>query len=231
MLLRAGGAGTGGPGADTGAGTAAAGPATLHLVRHGESLWNRLGRIQGQSPLAPGLTARGWSQASAVAALLERRLAGDSRVRVVSSDLVRAHETARVIACRLGLPLGTSTSLREQRFGALEGLPLDSTVGEMPAREVVASLWGEVERRPPGGGESVLELSARATTAIRQLMSAGGAVVVVAHGGFIRAVLSDLLAVPGGRAGGVEPPVGNASLTTLVLEPGGSLVVNEPQSA
>jgi probable phosphoglycerate mutase len=173
---------------------------SVHLVRHGESAWNRLGRIQGQSPLAGGLTARGWVQASAVAGFLERLLAPTlafEGARVVSSDLVRARQTAAVIACRLGCSVDLHRGLREQRLGRLEGRLSAAPFGDMLARDVVEALWRDRDARPPGDGESVADLAARAAAAIGELAGAAGAspLVLVAHGGVIRS-LCTLLSEP-----------------------------------
>lgn len=70
------------------------GASTLWLVRHGESGWNVAGRIQGQSPAAPGLTATGREQASHAALELARRA---PRIPlIVASDLTRTTETSEI---------------------------------------------------------------------------------------------------------------------------------------
>jgi probable phosphoglycerate mutase len=199
----------------------------VHLVRHGESSWNRLGLIQGQSPLAGGLTARGWVQASAVAAGLERSLAPALARRdavVVASDLVRARQTAAVIACRLGAPLRLHEGLREQRLGRLEGHASDAVLDGAVVRDVVASLWSDWCRRPPGLGETVSELSERAARAVAELAAgaAVGELVLVAHGGLIHSLLART-AARDGRGTVALPPVPNAALTTFLVHPDGSL--------
>jgi len=76
----------------------------LWLVRHGQSGWNVVGRIQGQSPQAPGLTETGREQAAQAAQVLAGQAPGATLV--VASDLTRAAQTAGIIADLLGLPLG-----------------------------------------------------------------------------------------------------------------------------
>src|SRR5918995_6148846 len=104
------------------------------LARHGETDWNLERRWQGHSDRP--LNETGLAQAEELA----EELAGEPIAAVYSSDLVRAHETARIVAHRLGLDVVAVPGLRERRFGSWEGL-----------QDV------EVERRfprlhgPPGG--------------------------------------------------------------------------------
>ena len=88
----------------------------LFLFRHGETDWNREGRLQGHTDTP--LNATGLAQAEALAETLRpHRLDA-----VVSSDLMRAWTTARIVAGALGLPLLADPGLRETNVGAAEGL-------------------------------------------------------------------------------------------------------------
>jgi probable phosphoglycerate mutase len=86
------------------------------LIRHGETLWNQQGRMQGQhdSPLTP----LGLQQARQLA----RRLKTVSFSALYSSDLGRAHQTARCIADATGHEIVADSGLRERSFGIFEGL-------------------------------------------------------------------------------------------------------------
>ena len=86
------------------------------LVRHGETLWNQQGRMQGHhdSPLTP----TGLHQARR----LGRRLAQVEFAALYSSDLGRAHQTARCIADHTGHDIIADRGLRERSFGIFEGL-------------------------------------------------------------------------------------------------------------
>jgi broad specificity phosphatase PhoE len=90
--------------------------AGIHLVRHGQSTWNAVRRIQGQTAHVP-LTALGHQQARQVAT----RLAGCGARAVFSSDLRRAVQTAVPVAERLGLLVTLEPDLRERSLGDLEG--------------------------------------------------------------------------------------------------------------
>ena len=89
----------------------------LYLVRHGESVWNREGIVQGQA--GPGLTDRGHDQARHLAAWLGDEV--DHDVAFVSSDLDRCRETAAPFAAALDREPVTHTDLRERHFGSWQG--------------------------------------------------------------------------------------------------------------
>ena len=98
----------------------------LLLIRHGETLWNQQRRMQGQndSPLTP----TGLEQARKLA----RRLKDVAFSALYSSDLRRAHETARCIADATGHEVIADRGLRERSFGIFEGLTNDEIRARHP---------------------------------------------------------------------------------------------------
>ncbi len=187
----------------------------LHLVRHGESTWNLAGRIQGQSAQAGGLTSAGRAQAHRTAELLADR--STRPVAIIASDLVRARETAEIIAERLGLPLEFDDQLREQQLGELEGQRLDSPFGGDPtAQDSVDRLWREPFRRP-AGGESIADMYGRVHRALGRHAAErpGVEIVLVTHGGPVRMASAAEPATPGVAV----PRVGvdNASVTSITI--------------
>ena len=130
-------------------------PLTLLFVRHGQTEWNAAGRMQGQTPHVP-LTDLGHAQAAGAA----RELAALGPGALVSSDLLRARQTAEHCARATGLAVATSPALREQGYGVLEG---------RPSRE----LWDVVDWTDPHwaaeGGESLAQLYARVEAYLREL--------------------------------------------------------------
>lgn len=85
-------------------------------VRHGETEWNRLRKIQGQTDIP--LNETGKQQA----ALAADRLVHETWDGIYASDLARARQTAEIISDRLGVKiLGLDARLRERGFGSLEG--------------------------------------------------------------------------------------------------------------
>ncbi|MDB5077361.1 MAG: Phosphoglycerate mutase, partial [Chloroflexi bacterium] len=154
------------------------------LVRHGESVWNRAGLIQGQAPAAPGLTPRGREQAAAAAAAL----ASSGAELVIASGLCRAFETATIIAERLALPVVVDDRLQERSLGAAEGQP------EADFREpVLGLLQGSVfdPDRAPNGAESIRELCGRVGGFLQELAGrTAPPAVLVTHGDVIAAALA-----------------------------------------
>lgn len=150
-------------------------PFQLHLVRHGQSTWNVEGRLQGQTP-HPELTDLGRAQAQAAADLLAERITGT--VAVVSSDLVRARQSADIIAATLGVAVVDDPDLREQSVGDLEGR-LTSALEATPAAEGDTHL-SEVRW---GGGESLEDVHLRLAAPVARALSAThDHVVWVTHG-------------------------------------------------
>ncbi len=167
----------------------------LLLLRHAESEWNALGLWQGQAD--PSLSTRGRAQAlRAAAALSEQGAAFD---QVVSSDLRRAAETADLLRRALGVPGGVKldVGLREFDVGRWSGLTRVEIEARWPGQlEAVAS--GAVPGPP--GGETNLAFRERAVLAVQTLAASEGRLLVVAHGGVIRAIAA-AAAVELGRIG------------------------------
>nr|XP_043616847.1 phosphoglycerate mutase-like protein 4 [Erigeron canadensis] len=180
------------------------------VVRHGETEWNAERRIQGHLDI--DLNDVGRQQAVAVA----ERLAGESKISAIySSDLKRALETAETIASRCGmLQVTQDPNLRERHLGALQGLVYsDAPKIKTKAYEALQSHGMDVEI--PGGGESLNQLYERCTTALQTIASKhrGERVVVVTHGGVIRALHQRASTGKGHRAGRIL----NVSVNVLHL--------------
>jgi broad specificity phosphatase PhoE len=147
----------------------------LILVRHGESSGNR-DRIYATSPHDLPLTELGYRQAREAARRIEQLFRPEL---VVTSAYLRAHETARVIAGALGLPLEVEPNLHEREFGAHRGRPYDSFLTEPDYDPQRPWSW------KPQGGESFEEVQARVGPILDRLAAAHPKrdVVVVSHGG------------------------------------------------
>lgn len=151
----------------------------LILVRHGETEWNRAGRMQGHddSPL----TANGRAQAQAVA----RRLAGMSCSALYHSDLGRTRDTANAIATATGLAPHADPRLRERALGIFQGLTRNQ-IRERHADDFDAYIAREPDFVIPDG-ESLRQLSRRVVACLDALAceAAGGVIVAVTHGGVL----------------------------------------------
>jgi broad specificity phosphatase PhoE len=179
----------------------------LWFVRHGESTWNAAGLVQGQA-CGPVLTAKGRREAARVAESL-----GDVTITAIhTSDLGRALETATIVGRALGIPLQSTSLLRERNFGVAQGRPLSELASA--ASGIEGDRVVDADARPPEG-ESLREMYERVGAFISELEQRApeGDVLVVTHGGVIRIAQAYCAGV------GVEAmtwgPVPNASVWGL----------------
>lgn len=172
----------------------------LFLVRHGETDWNREGRLQGSKDIP--LNELGREQAAEAAGRLRNLVQGYEGLDFVASPMERARETMEILRYRLGLPpkgYRIDERLRELTFGAWEGF----TWREVRKSERELALarerdkWGFV----PPEGESYRMLAERIRPVLEGLT---GATVMVSHGGVARAVLALVGAVAPGEAAMVD---------------------------
>ena len=161
----------------------------LYLVRHGQSEWNRIGRIQGRSE-SP-LTALGREQAVALGGML-RAVLPDPGIDIVASPLSRAFETATIIAGELGRAAGDVSAderINDFDVGVLAGYPgWDAVAADHP--ELARLRLEDPIRFHPPGGESGADVLARARDFLAAREAAGRDTLAVCHGvvnKFIRA--------------------------------------------
>lgn len=148
----------------------------LIVIRHGQTVWNSERRMQGHTDTA--LSPLGRAQAQALAARMQ-----DMRFdHLYSSDLSRAHDTARAIAALTGHAIRIDRRLRERGFGIFEGLNREEMEARYPAE------YERFRDRDPDyavpGGESPRAFYERSLACFRELVERhrGGRVVAVAHG-------------------------------------------------
>jgi glucosyl-3-phosphoglycerate phosphatase len=178
---------------------------SITLVRHARSEANDAEIWQGQGDAA--LSPAGRDQAVSVG----KRLAKRNFDVVISSDLIRAHETALAT----GHEVETDPMLREMDLGAWEGRTFKEVAENHPdllqaIRSGEAIRFGET-------GESIQEFEDRAQAALESIVArvGSGSVLVVTHGGLIDAVVGRLLGRPGRRT---FPIVTNTALTEIRYE-------------
>ena len=180
------------------------------MIRHGQSTWNAIGRSQGQAPVP--LSTLGHRQAAQTA----QAVVQDGPIEAVyCSDLVRCRQTVAPLADVVGLPVHYDVRLREVDVGTWQGL-----------------VWAEREAFDPDnyaayianpmhvsfpGGESLHDMQVRVVAALKDILIAHptGHVVIVTHGGPIRAALRHFGLWPYEFWAEDAPPVYNASRTVL----------------
>lgn len=196
----------------------------LHLVRHGESLWNLEGRYQGQSD--SGLTDTGRRQAKEFAASFAA--VSPTPDVVVSSDLPRVRDTAAEYAELIGAEVRVDPALREMHVGDWAGRTLEEAEAEHP--ELVAAVAAGADLARGVGGETFSETRERVVAAldrvIAELAERGGnrVAVIFTSGNPIRLASAHMLGLPSPG----HMPLGapdNCSLTTFRLRDGRSEVV------
>ncbi len=167
----------------------------FYLVRHGQTDWNKEGRIQGTTDIPLNETGR--IQAKHLAEKLkEKNESGNfSKTKidaVYTSPLIRAFETADILAKEEKLPLRRLFELRERDFGEWEGKNWRQVEEDNPGE------YHQWRDQPmvgiPTGGESRASCEDRSARAINRILEeTAGDAVIVAHGGIIVFLMNYLL--------------------------------------
>jgi len=167
---------------------------TLILVRHGESEWNRAGRIQGQ--INSPLTDLGINQAKAIRDYLSGILI-NQELEIYTSPLDRALQTAEIIAQGIEYPsrkIIIEERLNDFNVGEISGTFGWDKVAEIFPEQAQLRLQDPM-RFHPSGGESGAEFEARLRSLLEDLMDDGTLKLMVSHGivnKFIRGILKNL---------------------------------------
>jgi broad specificity phosphatase PhoE len=165
----------------------------LILLRHGETEWNVEGRYQGQ---------------------LDSALARHRPAALYSSDLGRAHETARACADAAGLAVVLDARLREQHLGRWQGLLQSEIQEKFPAE--FQRLKGDPDFEAPSG-ESARQCATRILTCLEEIAGRHPVeqIAVVTHGGAASVLLRHTLGIPLGAPRRFERP--NASWNVFLF--------------
>lgn len=157
------------------------------LLRHGRTEWNATGRFQGQMDSPLDVIGRAQAKAAAVAV---SPMQPDA---IVTSDLMRAADTAAELAAESGVEAVDDERLREIYLGSWQGLTRAEAREQFP-EEYARWQTGEDARR--GGGETYAEVGARAAACVvdwLDRLGPGSLLVAVTHGGTARATIGTLL--------------------------------------
>jgi 2,3-bisphosphoglycerate-dependent phosphoglycerate mutase len=181
----------------------------LILVRHGETDWNRELRFQGHVDVA--LNAIGHEQARRLAA----RLAGEPARHLYVSDLIRAQQTAHPVAQQLQLRSVVDPALREQSFGAVDGMRVDDIKAQHPQAWEAWLRFHEDYCMP--GGETMREFHSRVMSAVRRIAAdhPDATVVIVTHGGVLDMIYRTARSLPLG--GPRQSDIPNAGVSRVAV--------------
>jgi probable phosphoglycerate mutase len=185
-------------------------PRVLYIVRHGATDWNQSKCIQGQ--LDTPLNGAGRSQA----ALAAKRLAALGATALYSSDLLRAYETAQIIAQAVDLPIIQKPGLREMHFGAWQGLTVDQICERDP--DLYAARRERPHDVPPPGGEVWRLFYQRSVKSIHDILHATDAerVIITTHSGVCTVLGLEALGL--GYAGKRTFGNANCAIHTIAIE-------------
>jgi probable phosphoglycerate mutase len=152
---------------------------TILLARHGETDWNSEGRWQGHADQP--LNEAGRMQARDLA----ESLAGRGVAAIYSSDLLRAHETAHIVADRIGLSVGLDAGLREVDVGEWSG----RVQSEIESSDPEGFRRWRAGGKGWNGGESYEQMGERVVATVLRIAQRhrGRTILIVTHGGSIRA--------------------------------------------
>jgi phosphoserine phosphatase len=152
------------------------------FMRHGETTWNREGRVMGRNPVE--LDAEGRAQVAASIAFA-RLLAPDL---IISSPLPRARQSAEIIAEGVGgVPVAEDPQLSEVLYGRWEGMVYDDLVNDTD----YINYREHPLDAPTPGGETIVQVQSRGVEAVRRAIADNRdqRILFVSHGDIIRTVL------------------------------------------
>lgn len=157
-------------------------PTRLCLIRHGQTDWNAARRIQGQTDIPLNEAGRAQAQAIAIDSASHKFCA------VYSSDLVRASDTAQLIAAQQGLEVVKLPQLRERHFGIFQGRTADECAQRHP--EAYVHYRNRNRDYDFETGESLLVFVQRVYQAVERMVAQhrGHAIAAVSHAGVLDAV-------------------------------------------
>lgn len=191
------------------------------LIRHGETSWNAVKRLQGHLDIP--LNAAGERQVAA----LGKALRDEPLDAVFSSDLLRARQTAHAIAALRGMEVRIDVGLRERCYGAFEGMRHAEIRERYPEAYRVWQARDLDARIPPGErqAETLREFSTRVIDAITRIVSACSyrRIALVTHGGVLECAYRAAQGV--GFAHARDFDIFNASINRLAWDGSGLQVL------
>lgn len=167
-------------------------PTTFLLARHGATAYSLEKKFSGSGGMDLPLIELGEQQGAALAREIARR--GEA-TRIVSSPLLRARQTAQLIADATGLPMSINEDFAECAFGEWDGHTF-TEVRELWPEEMAD--WLASTAVAPPGGESFDQCQARVQRGLRSTLDAfsGETVVIVAHVTPIKLLITDAVGAP-----------------------------------
>lgn len=181
--------------------------ATLVLVRHGQSVWNKENKFTGWVDV--DLTDKGIEEAEKAGELLTDYKFDEA----YTSVLMRANRTLDIILKKTGqedIPITKDQALNERMYGDLQGLNKDDTRAKYGEEQV--HIWRRSFDVQPPGGESLKDTAERVLPyfekEIAPKIKAGKKLIIAAHGNSLRALIMSLDKLSPEEILNVEIPTG-----------------------
>ena len=147
----------------------------IYLVRHGQTNWNIEKKTQGHTDIP--LNENGRKQAE----LLAKGISALKIDRIISSDLLRAKETAEILNKNLKKNISFDQRIREINYGVLEGVPRDT---------ITQDIWNIFDTKPEElKAESKIHIFERIKSFFDELQYSKDNILVVTHGGTLRMIM------------------------------------------
>ncbi len=160
----------------------------LYLIRHGETDWNTVRRLQGGSDIP--LNEKGVQ----LAQITGEAMRDISFHRAFTSPLIRAKETARIIMGDRPVPVTEDERLREISFGVLEGKIYNPEKGIIEAPQLEDFFEHPEQYQCPEEGESISQLLARTGEFLQELVHTeefeDETILIACHGAALRGLLA-----------------------------------------
>src|SRR5260370_29188758 len=158
------------------------------FMRHGETEWNREGRVMGRNPIELDKDGRAQVEAAIpIARILKPEL-------IVTSPLIRAHQSAEIIAAGVGgVPIIEDLQLAEVKYGRWDGMVYDDLIDDPD----YAQYREDQLTSPTPGGETIEQVQARGVQAEYRAIAAnpGRRILFVSHGDIIHTALCKLMCI------------------------------------
>jgi len=181
------------------------------IIRHGQTELNNRQALQGRSDHP--LNVRGVAQAETAAIRLRKR--GIAFDRVYSSPLIRAVQTAQIVAP--GVSVQTDERLIEMDYGPYEGMDLNA-----PTPEIVTFFSDFTHNPAPEGMEPLADVVARVGAFMEELKAYRGNILVSTHAIAMKGILEYL--TPDSKGGYWSKYIGNCAVYAVTLDKGGFTV-------
>lgn len=157
----------------------------LYIIRHGETVWNEAGRLQGRADIE--LNSNGRS----IAGRLGEQLENIDFDCIYSSPLIRAYETACLIRGHRNIPIVRDERLQEISFGCMEGTHYSEWLADnSPYRFFFDE---PAKYNPPTDGESFKQVCMRTENFIHEIIepqvNSAKRLMIVAHGALNKGIM------------------------------------------